>query len=145
MMQQQRSFAVSRFVGQTASVHRQSKTILTIQPGKDFSPSDIDASVKRLYSTGFFSDVRINVSGGTLVVNVNENQLLNAVVFNGNKKLKDEKLAAAVQSRPLGPYSQTMIDSDIQAIKKAYAAIGRSDVTVTTQTYNVGNGRVNWP
>ncbi len=119
------------------------KDNLTIQPGKDFSPSDIDASVKRLYSTGFFSDVRINVSGGTLVVSVNENQLLNAVVFNGNKKLKDEKLAGVVQSRPLGPYSQAMIDSDIQAIKKAYAAIGRSDVTITTQTYNVGSGRVN--
>ena len=47
------------------------KDNLTIQPGKNFSNSDIDASVKRLYSTGFFSDVRITVSGSTLVVNVN--------------------------------------------------------------------------
>jgi outer membrane protein insertion porin family len=119
------------------------KDNLTITPGKDFSGTDIDSSVKRLYSTGFFSDVRITVSGSTLVVSVNENQLLNAVVFNGNRKLKDEKLAGVVQSHPLGPYSQTQIDSDIAAIKKAYAAIGRSDVAVTTQTYNVGNGRVN--
>lgn len=116
---------------------------VTIQPGKSFSSADIDASVKRLYATGYFSDVKIGVSGGTLVVNVKENQLLNQVVFNGNKKLKDEKLASIVKSHALGPYSQSQIDADIEAMKQAYAAIGRSDVTITTQTYNVGQGRVN--
>ncbi|MCO6185995.1 outer membrane protein assembly factor BamA [Rhizobium sp. L1K21] len=116
---------------------------LTIAPGKSFSNADIDESVRRLYSTGFFSDVRINVSGSTLVVNVSENKLVNQVVFNGNRKIKDDKLAAIVRTRALGPYSQSLIESDIQSIKEAYAAIGRSDVTVTTQTYAVGEGRTN--
>jgi len=62
---------------------------ITIVPGKSFSNADIDSSVKRLYSTGYFSDVSINVSGGTLVVTVSENQLVNQVVFNGNRKIKD--------------------------------------------------------
>ena len=53
---------------------------LTIQPGKNFSNADIDESVKRLYATGYFSDVRISVSGAALVVSVNENQLVNQVV-----------------------------------------------------------------
>ena len=119
------------------------KDNLTITPGKDFSPADVDASIKRLYATGYFSDVRINVSGGTLVVSVNENQLLNAVVFNGNHKLKDEKLAAAVQSHAMGAYSETQVQADIASMKQAYAAIGRSDVQITTQTYPVGNGRIN--
>ncbi len=43
---------------------------LSIQPGRTFSNADIDESVKRLYATGFFSDVQISVSGGTLVVTV---------------------------------------------------------------------------
>ncbi|RVP82643.1 POTRA domain-containing protein, partial [Sinorhizobium meliloti] len=30
---------------------------ITIVPGKSFSNADIDASVKRLYATGYFSDV----------------------------------------------------------------------------------------
>ena len=46
---------------------------LTIRPGVSFSNADIDESVKRLYSTGYFSDVRITVSGSTLVVTVSEN------------------------------------------------------------------------
>ncbi len=116
---------------------------LTIVPGRSFNNSDIDESVKRLYATGFFSDVRINVSGGTLVVSVSENSLVNQVVFNGNRKIKDEKLAGLVRTRSQGAFSESLLEADLQSIRAAYAAIGRSDVTVTTQTASVGQGRVN--
>lgn len=116
---------------------------LTIVPGKDFSNADIDQSIKRLYATGLFSDVRITVSGGTLVVVVNENQLVNQVVFNGNRKIKDDKLVTLVKTQPLGPYSESLIEADLQSLRRAYAEIGRSDVEITTQTVPVGEGRVN--
>ena len=45
---------------------------LDITPGKSFSNADIDEAVKRLFATGLFSDVRINQSGSTLVVQVDE-------------------------------------------------------------------------
>lgn len=116
---------------------------LTIRPGVSFTNVDIDESVKRLYSTGYFSDVRIAVSGSTLVVNVSENQLVNQVVFNGNRKIKDDKLAAVVQTQPLGPYNQELVNADIERLREAYSAIGRSDIEVTTQVVPVGQGRVN--
>lgn len=116
---------------------------ITIEPGKSFSNTDIDESVKRLYATGFFSDVRISVSGGSLVVSVSENQLVNQVVFNGNRKIKDDKLVGVVQTQPLGPYSDTLISADIERIREAYRAIGRSDIEVTTQVVPVAEGRVN--
>lgn len=119
------------------------RSSLTIVPGKDFSNADIDMSIKRLYATGFFSDVRVSVSGSTLIVVVNENQLINQIVFNGNRKIKDEKLVLLIKSKPLGPYSESMIEADLQALRQAYAQIGRSDVQITTQTAPVGNGRVN--
>ena len=116
---------------------------VTIVPGKSFTNADIDASVRRLFATGYFSDVRISVSGGSLVVVVSENQLINQVVFNGNRKIKDDKLRGVVRSQSLGPYSETAVEADKQAIRDAYAAIGRSDATVTTQIVPVGDGRVN--
>ncbi|MGQ8632993.1 outer membrane protein assembly factor BamA [Agrobacterium sp. DKPNP3] len=116
---------------------------ITIAPGKNFSNSDIDESVKRLYATGYFSNVAMRVSGSTLVVTVNENQLVNQVVFNGNRKIKDDKLAGVVQTQPMGPFNQAIVTADIARIKDAYAAIGRSDVEITTQTVSVGQGRVN--
>ncbi|MGO7426293.1 POTRA domain-containing protein, partial [Rhizobium ruizarguesonis] len=93
--------------------------------------------------TGYFSDVKISVSGSTLVVNVQEAQLVNQVVFNGNRKIKDDKLATVVQTHAAGPYSDTQIQADIQSIKDAYAATGRSEVEVTTQVVPLGEGRVN--
>ncbi len=116
---------------------------LTIVPGKNFSNTDIDDSVKQLYDTGYFSDVKISVSGSTLVVSVEEAQLVNQVVFNGNRKIKDDKLAAVVKTHAAGPYNEAQIQSDIQAIKDAYAATGRSEVQVTTQVVPLGEGRVN--
>ncbi|MBW9087582.1 outer membrane protein assembly factor BamA [Rhizobium wenxiniae] len=116
---------------------------LTIQPGVSFSGADIDESVKRLYATGYFSDVKISVSGSSLVVTVAENELVNQVVFNGNRKIKDDKLSGVVQTQPLGPYSQAIVNADIERIRTAYSQIGRSDVEITTQTVNVGQGRVN--
>ena len=103
---------------------------ITIAPGRNFSNADIDESVKRLYATGYFSNVAMSVSGSTLVVTVSENQLVNQVVFNGNRKIKDDKLAGITQTQSLGPYDQTLVTSDISRIKEAYAAIGRSDVRV---------------
>jgi outer membrane protein insertion porin family len=119
------------------------KANLTITPGKNFSNADIDSSVRRLFATGYFSDVKISVSGSTLVVTVDENQLINQVVINGNRKIKDDKLQGVLRSQSLGPYSETTVEADIQSIRDAYAAIGRSDATVTTQVYPLGNGRVN--
>ncbi len=116
---------------------------LTIQPGVSFSGADIDESVKRLYATGYFSDVKISVSGSSLVVTVAENELVNQVVFNGNRKIKDDKLSGVVQTQPLGPYSQAMVNADIERLRTAYSQIGRDDVEITTQTVNVGQGRVN--
>ncbi|OLP55278.1 outer membrane protein assembly factor BamA [Rhizobium rhizosphaerae] len=116
---------------------------ISIQPGKAFSGADIDASVRRLYQTGYFSDVTINVAGSTLVVSVKEAQLINQVVFNGNSKIKDDKLQTIVKTKALGPYNEATVQADVQTIKDAYAAIGRSDVTVEVKTAPIAEGRIN--
>ena len=116
---------------------------LDITPGKSFSNADIDEAVKRLFATGLFSDVRINQSGSTLVVQVDEYSVVNQVLFQGNKKLKDAELAAAVQLKPRGSFSQDMLNADVEAIKAAYSRIGRDDTEVTTQIMDLGENRVN--
>ncbi len=119
------------------------KSKLTIKPGQSFTDADLNQSIRNLYSSGYFSDVKISVSGSTLVVNVTENQLINQVVFNGNRKVSDKKLEGVVQLHSLGPYNQAQAQVDIQNIKDAYASIGRSDVEVTIQTATVQDNRIN--
>ncbi|AMY00406.1 outer membrane protein assembly factor BamA [Mesorhizobium ciceri] len=119
------------------------RNYITIKPGKAFSSSDIDGAVKALFGTGLFSDVQINQVGPTLVVKVAEYQVVNQVLFQNNKKLKDNALAAAVQLKPRGTFSQATLDADVESVKAAYKRIGRDDVTVTTQVMQLGDNRVN--
>ena len=116
---------------------------LTIKPGQSFSATDIDESVKRLFGTGLFSDVSVNQAGGTLVVQVTEYQIVNQVLFQGNKKIKDSPLSMAVQLKPRGTFSPDQMEADVEAIRQAYARIGRDDATVTARTMDLGENRVN--
>ncbi|MBZ9794432.1 outer membrane protein assembly factor BamA [Mesorhizobium sp. ES1-4] len=119
------------------------RNYITIKPGKAFSSSDVDSAVKALFGTGLFSDVQINQVGSTLVVKVSEYKVVNQVLFQGNKKLKDNALQAAVQLKPRGTFSQATLDSDVEAVKAAYRRIGRDDAGVTTQIMELGDNRVN--
>src|SRR5262249_16757513 len=93
--------------------------------------------------TGYFSNVNMSVSGSTLVISVKENQLVNAVVFNGNRKIKDDKLQGIVKTHAAGPYDENQVQADIKTIKEAYGDIGSNEVQVTTQVVPVAEGRVN--
>lgn len=116
---------------------------LTIKPGQSFSATDIDESVKRLFATGLFADVSVNQVGGTLVVQVTEYQIVNQVLFQGNKKIKDAQLSVAAQLKPRGTFSPEQMDADVEAIRQAYSRIGRDDATVSARTIDLGDNRVN--
>lgn len=114
-----------------------------IRPGRSFSAGDIDEALKRLFATGLFADVQINQIGGALVVIVQEYQVVNQVLFQGNRKIKDVDLAGKVQVQPRGVYNPDAIEQDAEAVREAYRKIGRSDVTVSVQAIELGEGRVN--
>ncbi|MBC8131210.1 MAG: outer membrane protein assembly factor BamA, partial [Rhizobiaceae bacterium] len=117
--------------------------LLAIRTGQNIGDADIDEGVRKLFSTGLFSDVRISQSGGTVTVEVDENQIVNQVLFQGNSKLKDDQLKASVQTQPRAAFSQATADTDVNAIREAYVRIGRSDATVSVRTLPVENNRVN--
>ncbi|MDX8529677.1 outer membrane protein assembly factor BamA [Mesorhizobium sp. VK25A] len=119
------------------------RNYISIKPGKPFSSSDIDDAVKALFGTGLFSDVQINQVGSSLVVKVSEYKVVNQVLFQGNKKIKDNALQAAIQLKPRATFSQQALDADVESIKTAYKRIGRDDAAVTTQIMDLGDNRVN--
>ena len=114
-----------------------------IGPGVLFDSGDVDEAVKRLFATGLFSDVRINRAGRTLIVTVEEYAIVNQVLFQGNKKIKDDRLSRIVQLKPRGTFSESTLELDGQAIRDAYEAIGRSDAIVSSQVIDLGSNRVN--
>ena len=111
-------------------------------PGGRLDQPHIDDGLKALIETGLFQDVRINQAGGRLVVTVVENPVIGRVVFEGNKKVKDEQLSGEVQSKPRGTLSRPVVQSDAQRIAEIYRHSGRYDVTVTPEIIEQPNNRV---
>ncbi|MEP9377996.1 outer membrane protein assembly factor BamA [Aquabacter sp. CN5-332] len=106
------------------------------------TPAKINEALTALYATGLFSDVNISQQGGRIVVRVSENEVINRVAFEGNKKIKDEVLAGEVQSKPRGTLSKATVQADTQRILEVYRRSGRNDVRVNPVTIDRGNGRV---
>ncbi|WGS30850.1 outer membrane protein assembly factor BamA [Bradyrhizobium sp. ISRA464] len=111
-------------------------------PGGRLSQADIDDGLKALIETGLFQDVHIDQRGGHLVVVVVENPVIGRVAFEGNKKIKDEQLAAEVQSKPRGTFSRPMVQSDALRIAEIYRRSGRYDVRVNPEIIEQPNNRV---
>ncbi len=119
------------------------RTQVGISPGQSFSNADLDEAVKRLFATGLFADVSITQSGGALIVTVDEYAIVNQVLFQGNKKIKDQNLAQSVQLQPRRAFSNQLMEADAEAIREAYRRIGRDDATVSARVQELDDGRVN--
>lgn len=111
--------------------------------GRNYNAADVDDAVKALFRTGLFSDVSVRTSGSTLVITVSEYGLVNQVLFQGNRKLKDDRLNQVTQLSPRARFEQSTLDADVEAIEDAYASIGRGDVAVNATVVDLGENRVN--
>jgi outer membrane protein insertion porin family len=118
------------------------RSYLLVQPGDRFDPDRLDRSLKTLYATGLFQDVRLGRSGNTLVVRVVENPIVNRVAFENNRKLNDEQLRAEVQLRPRAVFTPALADADRQRILDMYAKKGYYDATVEPKIIRLDQNRV---
>ena len=74
---------------------------LLISPGDPYSEERIDMSVKTLFATGLFADVAILPNAeGILLIRVIENPIINRVILEGNKSLKEEKITDELEAEP---------------------------------------------
>jgi len=68
------------------------RSYLTFSKGDTYDPAQIDESLKALFATGLFQDVRIRREGATIVIIVLENPIVSQVAFEGNKEIEDATL-----------------------------------------------------
>ena len=118
------------------------RSYMLVQPGDAFDPDRLDRSLKTLYATGLFQDVRLSREGDTLVVRIVENPLVNRVAFEGNHKLTDDKLRPEMQLRPRAVFTPALAEADRQRILDLYAKAGYYDARVDPQVIRLDQNRV---
>ncbi len=100
------------------------------------------AEIRRnLLATGLFSNVQVSRRGSQTVVSVQENDTINRVAFEGNRRLKSDVLLGQVQSKARGPMSQALIDADVERLKEVYRRSGYGSATISGRIQPLPNGR----
>ena len=116
---------------------------VNISKNTSTSDSKLDEALKQLYSTGLFNDVSLNVSPeGVLNIKVEENPIINQVLFEGNDKIDDEMLTSEVRLSPRSTYSRSKVQEDIQRILEVYKRSGRYAAVVEPQIIKRDQNRV---
>ena len=95
-----------------------------------------------LLATNMFSSVSVSRRGSTVVVNVVENNIINRVAFEGNRKVERAILESEIQTKARGPYNQAIVDADVQRIRDIYNRTGRGFAQVTSRVVDLPNGRI---
>ena len=118
------------------------RSYLTFSSGDPYDPAKIDDSLKALFATGLFQDVKMRREGATLVIVVIENPIVNRVAFEGNKEIEDDALATEVQLKPRAVYTRARVQADVQRILDLYRRQGLYAAQVDPKIINSDNNRI---
>ncbi len=119
------------------------RSYMQVEPGSPFEASRLDRALKTLYGTGLFADVTLRRQGNSLIVTVVENPVINQLVFEGNKLLKDDVLSSEVQLRSRVVYTRARVQSDVQRMLQIYRASGRFAATIEPKIIQLPQNRIN--
>lgn len=118
------------------------RSYLRARVGDPFGEDLIDSSLKSLFATGYFTDVRVERSGEALVVTVDENPIVNRIAFEGNRRIEDDVLEGEIGLRPRQVYTRTRVQADMERILELYRRSGRFATVVEPQIIRLPQNRV---
>ena len=116
---------------------------IAIKSGNSVSDETINASLKKLYSTGLFEDISINVDANNIMqIKVSENPIILQVLFDGNDKIDDEMLTSEIRLAPRSTYSRAKVQEDVNRIMEVYRRSGRYATVVNPEIIRRDQNRV---
>ncbi len=129
---------------------------LPLKVGDEVDDEEARLSIKALFETGFFQNVKLRKDGSTLVVEVEERPSIAGIKLVGNKDIKEDQINEMLNAAGLTEgriYNQRSMNEVIRAISDAYFSRGRysaeikEDIQILDQnrariTLNIDEGRV---
>ena len=111
-------------------------TILSylVKSNTNLAQKQIDESLKNLYQSDLFSDVKIypqeisqtsEKRAAGIIIEVTENPIISEVKFIGNKKLEDDSLQSEISLKKRSIFTKSKLQYDIKRINEIYLKSGR--------------------
>ncbi len=117
------------------------QNIVGISRYKNITNKDINDIVIKLYNSGFFKDVKVDLKNQTVFINVIEADIVGNVSFNGYDKIKLDDLKTAVKTKENKLLNNYILKQDTEAIKLLYKRLGLSNAVVDVKTVKQKNGK----
>ncbi len=122
------------------------ETILSytnLRPGEPFDNERLDQALRELLATELFADVQIaGADTGNLVIQVRENPVINRIVLEGNRRVKNDKITPEIRLAPRQIFTRSRARADVARIIELYRRQGRYAATVEPQIVQLDQNRV---
>ncbi len=113
-----------------------------LRPGDAYTDAAADAAIKDLLSTELFADVAVGFADGVVTIRVQENPVINRIVLEGNKRLKNDKILPEIKLKPREIYTASKVRADTARIVELYRRQGRFAATVDPKRVDLDQNRV---
>lgn len=119
---------------------------LPVKVGDTLNDEKLSDSIKALFATGFFKDVKMQVAGDVLTVVVDERPSIATITFDGMKAFEKDQIAKALKEQGLAEsriLDRALLDHAEQEIKRQYLSKGYYNAVVSTIVTPLERNRVN--
>ncbi|HWU02061.1 MAG TPA: outer membrane protein assembly factor BamA [Novosphingobium sp.] len=113
-----------------------------LRVGQPWSAASADQALKDLYATELFADVQIRNESGHVIVTVKENPVINRIVLEGNKHLKEDKINPEIKLAPRQIFTRSKVRADVARIIELYKRQGRFGASVEPKMVRLDQNRV---
>src|SRR3546814_548714 len=107
---------VVRSISITGAERLEAETVrsyLSLKVGDRFDRAVLDQALKDLYATELFADVTIRDDAGAITIAIRENPVINRIVLEGNKRLKDDKIRPEIKLAPRQIFTRSKTRADV--------------------------------
>ncbi len=121
------------------------QTILSyirLRVGQDYTSAAADQALKDLGATELFSNFSIRNDGGNVVITVTENPVINRIVLEGNKRIKNDKILPEIKLTARQIFTRSKVRADVARIIELYKRQGRFAATVEPKMVQLPQNRV---
>ncbi|MBL8512310.1 MAG: outer membrane protein assembly factor BamA, partial [Betaproteobacteria bacterium] len=146
------AFAIQPFVIRDIRVEGAQRTeagtvfsYLPVKVGERMDDDKAADSIKALYATGFYTDVRLEVENDVLVVFVVERPAIAQIDINGAKELTKDNLKDGLKQANIAEtkiFDRSVLDRAEKEIKRQYTSRGFYSAKVTTTVTPLERNRV---
>lgn len=118
---------------------------LPVRVGDLFDQKQSAESIKALFKTGFFKDVRVDHDGDELIVLVEERPSIASISIDGNKDMSTEELLKALKGIGLSEgkvFDRQILDKVEQELRRQYYSRGKYGLTIDSDVTDLDRNRV---